>query len=197
MRPLFVIGVMLLLSNAASAQAPAARARPPLPGAHPATSRVAPQPSSPYGEKIHEGIGRLMQSDAAGAQQSFRDAIAIEGTSAEAFVLLGEAQRVAGALGLAVESFRSAARFSEGDSGDTPRWHARALQGVAETLERDPAHLIDAREAWQAYVAFAQTHTGVANPDLGQARAQAAETYTQLDQAYEPVRQRIAQREHR
>ena len=70
-----------------------------------------------------------------------------------------------------------------------------ALQGVAETLERMEGRLSQARQAWAAYVEFAEAHREVASPELGRARMQAIDRIEQQAQADAEVRQRIAERE--
>jgi len=109
----------------------------------------------------------------------------------QALFYLATANRMAGSLQEAITGFERAADNAE----DLPRWRARALQAVAETLERMDGQLEPARQAWQAYVRFADSHQAVAFPQIGRARIQAIDVVIEQERAYVEVRQRIAERE--
>jgi hypothetical protein len=162
------------------------------PAAQPAANRPAPA-ASPYVQKVANGIRLLVARDFDGSIASLREAVALEGGNPMAHYYLGEAQRMKGELAEAVEAFRAAARH--GAQGTEPRWQARAMQGVAETLERIPERLPEARIAWQEYVRFADAHRDVSFPELGRQRIQVIDTWTELELVVVDVRRRIEERE--
>jgi len=144
-----------------------------------------------YTQRVQDGIALLVSGDSSGAQSAFRDAIQMDGNRPQGPYYLAASNRMSGNFQDAVTGFERAADVAENE----PRWRARALQGVAETLERMDGRLEDARTAWQAYVRFADSNTTVAFSAMGRARVQAIDVMVEQERAYPAVRQRIAERE--
>jgi len=161
----------------------------PAPAAAPAT----PPGTPPYATATANGLRLLMARDFDGALAAFRQAVQIAGSDPTAFYYMGETQRVRGNLVDALEMFRTAARLASAAS-DT-RTQARALQGVAETLERTEGKRNEAGTAWTEYMRFADQNQGVGFPDLARARIAALDAMRELDATYADVRERIAMRE--
>ncbi len=144
-----------------------------------------------YTQRVQAGIQLLVSGDSAGAMNAFRDAVGIDGNRPQAPYYLAAANRISGNLQDAVTGFERAADLASSD----PRWRGRAMQAVAQTLERMDGRLEEARTAWQAYVRFADTNAAVTRPQLGRARIQAIDIMVEQERAYVSVRQRIAERE--
>lgn len=162
----------------------AAAAVPATPPAHGAT---------PAQDALANGLRLLVAHDYDGATAAFQQASQADPANPQVLYYLGEASRMKGQFTEAVDNFRQAARLA-GGSGD-PRWQARSLQGVAESLERIEGRRDDAKSAWNEYLHFAEAHTDVANADFARARLQAIDVVAEQDNAYADVRERIAQRE--
>ena len=179
----FLTTLALLLTLTALPALAAAQAAAP---AAPTTPRGTP----PYATQCANGLRLLMARDFDGALAAFRQATSIAGSDPIAFYYMGETQRVRGNLPDALEMFRTAARLA----GTDARWQARAMQGIAETLERTEGKRNEARTAWTEYVRFVDQNQGVGYPDLGRARIQALDAMRELDETYADVRERIATR---
>lgn len=158
--------------------------------AGPASAQDAPGADA-YTQRVQQGIALLVSGDAGGSMSVFRQAIASDGNRPEAIFYLACANRMAGNLQDAVTGFERAADMADSQ----PRWRARALEGVAMTLERMHGQLEQARAAWQAYVQFADTNAAIAHPQMGRARIQAIDVMVEQERAYVSVRERIAARE--
>lgn len=178
---------LLIASSLAFAlPALAQRQQPPPPAQRPAADE--------YTVRVQEGIQQLMSGDARNAVNTFREASQMGGTPRpEAAYYVAAAQRLAGDLEDALESFRQAATVAQ--SANAPRWQARCLHGVASTLERLEGRIEEARTAWQEYTRFADSHSTVAETSVGRARVQAIDVMNEQEQVYVNVRQRIAERE--
>lgn len=146
-----------------------------------------------YTVRVQRGVEQLASGDSAGATTTFREAIEMDGSRPEAQVHLATVLRMTGDLEGAITAFTQAAALAE--AATSPRWQARALHGVASTLERIPGRVEDARAAWQAYARFADANPTVADAQLGRARIQAIDLMNEQEHAYGAVRQRIAERE--
>lgn len=146
-----------------------------------------------YTRRVRRGIEQLAGGDGAGAMTTFREAAALDGSRPEAAYYTGTAHRMGGNLEQALTSFQQAAALAQAAS--QPRWRARALHGVASTLERMEGRVEEARTAWQEYSRFADANQAVADPQLGRARIAAIDLMNEQEQAYVRVRQRIAERE--
>lgn len=152
----------------------------------------APQ-ADEYTRRVRAGVERLAGGDAPGGMTELRAAIALDAARPDAPFYLATALRMSGDLEQAVATFQQAAVLAQAAS--QPRWQARALMGVAFTLERMPGNAEQARAAWQEYTRFADANTSVADPSIGRARVQAIDIMNEQEQAYVAVRQRIAERE--
>jgi tetratricopeptide (TPR) repeat protein len=159
--------------------------------------RVPPAAEPPaadaYSVRVQAGIQQLMSGDSRNAINTFREATAMNGGRPEAHYYIGAAQRLAGDLEDAIATFRQAA--SAAQSANQPRWQARALHGIASTLERLEGRIEEARTAWQEYTRFADGHSQVSDTAVGRARVQAIDVMNEQEQVYVTVRQRIAERE--
>lgn len=144
-----------------------------------------------YTQRVQAGIALLVAGDNGGATNAFRDAVGMDGSRPMAPYYLAAANRMGGRLGDALDGFRRAAELA----GERPRWKGRALQGVAETLERMDGRLEEARTAWQEYVRFADANVAVTFPAMGRARVSAVNLVIEQETAYVAVRERIAARE--
>lgn len=175
-RSLTAAALLMLAPALASAQAPAER------------------PSADaYTQEVQRGIEQLAGGDTAGATSTFRQALAREARRPEAQFYLATVLRMTGDLEGAVRGFQQSAALAQAAS--LPRWQARALHGVASTLERITGRIEEARAAWQAYSTFADANPTVAGAQLGRARVQAIDLMNEQEQAYVQVRRRIAERE--
>jgi len=176
-RSLMAAALFLLAPALASAQAPAAE-----------------RPSADaYTQEVQRGIEQLAGGDTAGATSTFRQALAREARRPEAPFYLATVLRMTGDLDGAVRGFTQSAALAQAAS--LPRWQARALHGVASTLERIAGRIEEARAAWQAYSSFADANPTVSDAQLGRARVQAIDLMNEQEQAYVQVRRRIAERE--
>lgn len=144
-----------------------------------------------YTQRVQTGIAALVAGDTGGARSAFTDAIGMDGNRPMAPYYLAAANRMSGNLEDALSGFRRAAELA----GEHPRWKGRALQGVAETLERIGGRLEDVRTAWQEYVSFADANVAVTFPQMGRARVSAVNLVIEQENAYVAVRERIAARE--
>lgn len=144
-----------------------------------------------YTQRVQAGIALLVVGDNGGATRAFRDAIGMDGNRPMAPYYLAAASRLSGELDEALNGFRRAAELGQSE----PRWRGRALQGIADTLERMEGRLEDARTAWQEYVRFADANSVVTFPQLGRARVSAIDLMLEQEHAYVQVRERIAERE--
>ncbi|MEQ8454884.1 MAG: hypothetical protein RLO52_23705 [Sandaracinaceae bacterium] len=154
---------------------------------------VARPGADAYTQRTQAGIALLTGGDTPGAMGAFREAIEMDGARPMAAYYLAAAQRMSGNLDEALAGFRRAAELAQ--SADAARWQARALQGVADTLERMEGRIADARTAWEAYIAFADSHQTVAFPQMGRAHLAAIDRMLEQEGAYGDVRERIAARE--
>ena len=154
---------------------------------------VARPGADAYTQRTQAGIALLTGGDTHGAMGAFREAIEMDGARPMAAYYLAAAQRMSGNLDEALAGFRRAAELAQ--SADAARWQARALQGVADTLERMEGRIADARTAWEAYIAFADSHQTVAFPQMGRAHLAAIDRMLEQEGAYGDVRERIAARE--
>ena len=157
-------------------------------------SETPPPPGADeYTQQVQRGIAAAVSGDADGARTAFSQAVSTDGTRPMAPYFLATLYRSNGELEEALNGFRRAAQLAE--SANTPIWRARALQGVASTLERMDGRLEEAAAAWQEYVRFADANSTVAHPQLGRARIQAINIVVEQEAAYATVRERIAERE--
>jgi tetratricopeptide (TPR) repeat protein len=144
-------------------------------------------------QHVQHGIELLLRGDNAGAMSAFREAAGAEASRPEPQYYIGVANRMAGNFPDALAAFQQAAALAE--RGNAPSWRARALHGIASTLERMDGRADDARTAWQQYATFADANQRVASPQVGRARVQAIDVMNEQERVYVQVRQRIAERE--
>lgn len=145
-----------------------------------------------YNERIQEGhrlyTNRVYQ-EALGAYQA---ALAERPNDPMAIYLIGCAQRALEQWDEALASFQRAARLA---GADDPALHARALMNVALVHEAQN-RLTEAAEAWQVYIAYAESHQDVPTyvPNARE-RLEVIQAYQDLDTAYTVVRRRIRERQ--
>lgn len=153
-----------------------------------------PQPvTPPYMVEVQNGLRLALARDFEGAVATLREAVQLNPSNPHAYYYIGEVQRMRQSLPEALESFRTARRMAE--QANEIVWQARAMQAIAETLERQENQLTAAREAWLALASFADSHRQQVNPEIARARIQAIDVVTEQEQAYVAVRQRIEERE--
>lgn len=156
-------------------------------------SEASAPTTPPYMLKVQNGLRLAVGRDFEGAMAALREAMQLSPTEPEAHYYLGEVQRMQGNLAEALESFRTSQRMAQ--ENGKPGWQARAMQGAAETLERQENQLEAARQAWTEYARFADANRQVSNPEIARARIQAIDAVTEQERAYVAVRERIAARE--
>ncbi len=195
-RTLVVLALALACAPALAAAQPRTAPRA---GAGAAAQRAQPgQPAQPrapsaYQQAVQNGVRLVLARDFEGAITALRQAVQAEPSNPEAYYFIAEAQRMKGDLTEAVEAFRTALRMAE--QANNNRFKARALQGVADSLEQIEGRTDDARTAWGAYGTFADGHRDVSFPDVGRARIAAMDAVAEQERAYVEVRRRIHDRE--
>jgi tetratricopeptide (TPR) repeat protein len=164
-------------------------------GAAPAAGAAAPErpQATEYVVKVQDAIRRAKNRDYEAAFEVLREAFRMEPSHPMAFYYAGEIDRLQDNLPQAMERFRTCVEFAA--RANEPRYRARCLQAMAETLERTEGQLEAAREAWQTYVEFADANRTVANPEIGRERINAIDAQRQQAAEYVSVRERIAARE--
>jgi tetratricopeptide (TPR) repeat protein len=141
-----------------------------------------------YLERLVEGHRLFANNQHDAALRAYTSALEARRDDAFATYLVACTQRAAGTLDEALATMRRAATLAGADDA----LEARALfnVGLIQEARRD---LAAAREAWRAYIAFAESHEGlrtyVAN---ARQRLDVITAVEELNAAYEPVRQRIA-----
>ena len=153
----------------------------------------AQQAGHTYAQRVHTASTRLSAGDRGGAAEALREAIQHDPARAEGICLLAEVQRVSGDLFAALDGFNACLRQAR--AGHDAHWEARALHGIASTLERMPERASDARGAWQDFVTFADAHAALADPQVGRARIAAIDAAGETERVSAEVRARSAERE--
>ncbi len=146
-----------------------------------------------YLQRLVEGHRLFGNNEHEAALRAYQAALEARPDDAQATYLIGCVHRAMSNLDEALESFQQAAQFA---GEDNAALKARALMNVAFVCESQ-GELQAAREAWRAYITFAESHSGVTT-FISNAR-QRLDTITnmeELDTAYGPVRQRIAEDEN-
>ncbi len=143
-----------------------------------------------YLQRLVEGHRLFANNEHDGALRAYRGALQAMSDDPLATYLVACSLRATDNLDEALSSFQRAATLSRDDDA----LHARALFNVALVQEARREYEA-AREAWRAYIAYAEAHqditTYVAN---ARQRLDAITAIEELNAAYEPVRQRIAAR---
>jgi tetratricopeptide (TPR) repeat protein len=167
---------------------------------------VPPLNAAPFKARLLEARG-----DVAGALSCLEAALARgQALQAEASVLelhaelarllkaqgryLPPADEVAQAQGNAANAlgaYREAARIAQAEGDDASR--GRALAAIASVHEGQQ-RWDDARNAWQDYTTFADSHAQSTFPAVGRARTDAIARRASIETEYAPVRERIAER---
>lgn len=142
-----------------------------------------------YLERIVEGHRLYRNNEHEAALRAYRAALEGRADDPLATFFVGCAQRATGDLDGALATFRRAVELA-GDSDAS--LHAQALWNVAMVQEAR-RELGEAREAWRAYITYAEAHsrvtTFVAN---ARQRLDAITGVEELEATYVPVRERIA-----
>ncbi|MBX7190820.1 MAG: hypothetical protein K1X94_02115 [Sandaracinaceae bacterium] len=146
-----------------------------------------------YHEQVRTAMSSFVVGDHESAARHFREALALAPSQPDALCYVAEMNRATGDLNGALDGFQDCLRFAR-ESGDR-RFQARALHGIASTLERMPERIQDARNAWQEYVRFADTSGGLADGRIGRTRIEVIDAWVALEQRMVEVRARIAERE--
>lgn len=151
------------------------------------------QASDLYRAHLRTGVNSVVVGDRETAERAFREAVALSPSLPDAYCYRAEMHRAGGETAAALDSFRDCLRFAR-ETNDR-RFLARALHGIASTLERMPDRAEEAREAWREFVQFADGAAGVADPRVGRARIEAIDAWLELERRMVEVRARIAERE--
>jgi tetratricopeptide (TPR) repeat protein len=159
------------------------------------TSAARAQSSAPagYHEHVRTAMSSFVVGDHASAARHFREALALAPSQPDALCYMAEMNRAMGDLNGALDGFQDCLRFAR--EGNERRFVARALHGIASTLERMPERTQDARNAWQEYIRFADTSAGLADGRIGRTRTEVIDAWVALEQRMVEVRARIAERE--
>ncbi len=188
--PAFVVASLAALGGASGDDRASAvpsgadAAAPPRPRA------AAPAPPRAYVDLCSQGHAKYAAHDFAAAVERYQKAIAKVPTQPLAYYLLGEAQLAAGSF-VEAESAWNQAVSQAGDAD--PAMHARALFVLADLHERR-IEWDAARTAWQTYLDWLARFPDVTGaPASARARIAAIDAARKQDEAYEPVRRRIAQ----
>ena len=140
---------------------------------------------------IQRGHRAFQARDFDTALAAYREAAMATPPLTIAHYFIGAAQRAKGSFDEAIESFRTASRLA-GDSD--PGLKAKALFNIAMTFEAKH-DLASAREAWLEYKTWCTTHASIAGyPQIADERVATIDAVQALNQNYEAVRQRIADR---
>ncbi|MFO0695842.1 MAG: tetratricopeptide repeat protein [Polyangiales bacterium] len=199
MRVLAALAVSLL-SIPAHAQGvsvpPIAVTPPPAPAttAAPATAPEAPagRTASPAAIAIQEGLEALRTGRSADALPAFVRARESEPSRPEAHYYLGVALRREGRLDDALVTFRTA--LSVATTANDAALRLRARIAVADTLERMPGRLAEARAAWDELRQAAAQGDATIPSDLPRLRVEAIDARLRLDEEATVVRRRIEER---
>jgi tetratricopeptide (TPR) repeat protein len=181
-RRLVAVALILVSSGVASAEQRAAEQRP----AEPARRLEAVQR---FSSSLAEGQRLYANGEHDAALRSFQAALEAVPDDPMATFFVGCAQRAGGDVDAALATFRQLVTLSgERD----PAWHARALWNIA-MIQEARRDLGAAREAWRAYVAFAEANSRARTyaPNARQ-RLEAITAIEELDATYAAVRERIA-----
>jgi tetratricopeptide (TPR) repeat protein len=157
------------------------------------TSSAQAQVSDEYRAHVRTGMSSFVVGDVASATRHFREALALAPSHPDALCYLAELNRGTGDLVAALDGFQDCLRFAR--EANERRFVARALHGIASTLERMPERTADARNAWQEYVRFADGAADVADGRIGRTRIEVIDAWVALEQRMVEVRARIAERE--
>ena len=127
------------------------------------------------------------------AVTTLRAAISVSPANAQLRYLLGEVLRLQNENAAALDAFQAAKLVA--DESTNFSLQARILQAIAETFERTPGKMTDARAAWSKLMQLATAHPDAASVDIPRARIQAIDVFTEQDATYADVRHRIEERE--
>lgn len=147
---------------------------------------------SAYLQRLVEGHRLFANNEHEAALRAYQAALEERADDAMATYLIGCAHRAMGSLDDALAAFQEAARLA---GEPEAALQARALFNVAMVQEAR-RELEAAREAWRAYIAFAESHQSVPTyAENARQRLGVITAVEELDAAYAPVRQRIAERQ--
>lgn len=157
------------------------------------STRAAAQVPEGYVTHIRAGMSAFVVGDHATASRHFREALALAPSQPDALCYVAESNRATGDDTAALDGFRDCLRFAR--EGNDRLFTARALHGIASTLERSPERAREAREAWLEYIRFADGSGGLADGRIGRTRVEVIDAWLALEQQMVAVRARIAERE--
>ncbi len=144
-----------------------------------------------YGAALAEGHRLYANSQPEAALEAYQRALGVMANDSMATYYSACAQRAAGDLDGAIATFRQA--IERGSDGDDAT-QARALWNIA-MIEEGRRSFDAAREAWRAYITFAEAHQSATTYVVNaRQRLDAITAIEELDAAYQGVRERIAAR---
>ena len=163
------------------------------PNRSPATPTVATAPANDdYTQQVAHALVAMFSGDVASARQALSQLARAHPDRLAARCHLAEAIRMAGDLEPALTQYRECAQLAR-QSGEL--WfQARGLLGAAQTLARMDGKLVEAKEAFEELLTFAQAHADIVAPDRVQGRVTALEAMIAADAAAAPVRARRQER---
>lgn len=139
-----------------------------------------------YDATVLSGTRKIVVRDFAGAIALLRDAAAREPNRPEAFCRIADAELAQGDLTEARAGYESCERFA---SADQDAHHVTlALVGLARVLERENKPR-EEREGWLRVASVSREEAALA---LAQARVAVLDALNSQENAYQPVRQRLA-----
>jgi tetratricopeptide (TPR) repeat protein len=195
----FVTVLVLLVAAGASAQTGTGSTTTTTGTGQTATATPPPAPlppgiserTPPAWVAIQRGHRAFQARDFDTALAAYREAAMATPPLPIAHYFIGAAQRAKGLYDEALESFRTASRLA-GDSDAGLK--AKSLFNIAMTQEAKK-DLASAKEAWLEYKTWCTTHASITGfPQVADERVAAIEAVQQLNQTYDAVRQRIADR---
>lgn len=147
---------------------------------------------TPFQAALNRGAEAYRRREWDAAATAFREATGLNAQSPLPALYQGYVARARGDLASAQGNFREAQRIALAVGDDGVR--GRVLAALAE-FQESGNHWDEARGAWQEYTTFSDSHASVTYPAVGRARVEAIGRRATLAQQYEPVRQRIAERQ--
>jgi tetratricopeptide (TPR) repeat protein len=145
---------------------------------------------SPFWEQVKRGDNSYVAKDYDGAIAAYTEAIKHEPQNPLGHYRIGEAYRAKGELDQAQNAWATALRFVANDA----RLRAKVLFVLADLRERRQ-QLPEAKDAWSTYEAHLQAQSQAAGyPATPPERKTRIDTWVDMKQKYEAVKQRIMQR---
>jgi len=145
-----------------------------------------------YAKAVVAGHEAMLKNEYTEAVSAYSEAKELDPGNADSFYFLACAHMAAGDVEKAEEDFKTAINVAGSKRHDV---HAKCLFNLAY-LEESKKAWEDAKKAWDAYIAFAGSHQDIpVYVENAKARIKAIDDAKALDEKYQAVRKRIADRE--